>query len=129
MKNLADATVTQFLIPVDDFERSVSFYRDVLGIPLLFSAPPQMAFFQCGAVRLLVGVIPAGQKAQRGSAIYFKVQDIEGIHASLREKGVEFKAAPHVVNRSAQSETWLAEFVDPDGNQLALMSEKTIGGA
>ena len=129
MKNLADATVTQFLIPVDDFERSVSFYRDVLGIPLLFSAPPQMAFFQCGAVRLLVGVIPAGQKAQRGSAIYFKVQDIEGIHASLREKGVEFKAAPHVVNRSAQSETWLAEFVDPDGNQLALMSEKTIAGA
>ena len=129
MKNLADATVTQLLIPVDDFERSVSFYRDVLGIPLLFSAPPQMAFFQCGAVRLLVGVIPAGQKAQRGSAIYFKVQDIEGIHASLREKGVEFKAAPHVVNRSAQSEIWLAEFVDPDGNQLALMSEKTIGGA
>jgi predicted enzyme related to lactoylglutathione lyase len=129
MKNLADATVTQLLIPVDDFERSVSFYRDVLGIPLLFSAPPQMAFFQCGAVRLLVGVIPAGQKAQRGSAIYFEVQDIEGIHASLREKGVAFKAAPHVVNRSAQSETWLAEFVDPDGNQLALMSEKTIGGA
>jgi len=27
------------------------------------------------------------------------------------------------VNRSAKSELWLAEFVDPDGNQLALMSE------
>jgi len=126
--NLADATVTQLLIPVDDFERGVSFYRDVLGISLLFSAPPQMAFFQCGAVRLLVGVMPAGQKTQRASAIYFKVQDIEGVHASLREKGVEFKAPPHVVNRSGQSETWLAEFVDPDGNQLALMSEKTFGG-
>ena len=72
---------------------------------------------------------PAGQKAQRGSAIYFSVQDIEGVHASLREKGVEFKTAPHVVNRSGQSETWLAEFVDPDGNQLALLSQKTIGGA
>ena len=127
--NLANATVTQLLIPVDDFERGISFYRDVLGIPLLFSAPPQMAFFQCGAVRLLVGVMPAGQKAQRGSAIYFRVQDIEGVHASLREKGVEFKAPPHVVNRSAQSETWLAEFVDPDSNQLALMSEKTLGAA
>lgn len=72
---------------------------------------------------------PASQKAQRGSAIYFSVQDIEEVHASLREKGVEFKAAPHVVNRSAQSETWLAEFVDPDGNQLALMSEKPISSA
>jgi predicted enzyme related to lactoylglutathione lyase len=123
--NLADATVTQLLIPVGDFEQGVSFYRDVLGIPLLFSAPPQMAFFQCGAVRLLVGVMPAGQKDQRGSAIYFRVQDIEGVHASLRERGVDFKAPPHVVNQSGQSETWLAEFVDPDGNQLALLSEKT----
>lgn len=38
--NLADATVTQLLIPVEDFERGVSFYRDVLGIPLLFGALP-----------------------------------------------------------------------------------------
>jgi predicted enzyme related to lactoylglutathione lyase len=127
--NLADATVTQLLIPVDEFERGVSFYRDVLGIPLVFSAPPQMAFFQCGAVRLLVGVMPAGQKAQRGSAIYFSVADIEGVYAALREKGVEFKAPPHVVNRSAESQTWLVEFVDPDGNQLALLTEKRIGGA
>ena len=88
-----------------------------------------MAFFQCGPVRLPVGVTPADQKAQRGSAIYFSVRDIEEVHASLREKGVEFKTPPHVVNRSGQSETWLTEFVDPDGNQLALLSEKTIGDA
>src|SRR5262249_20656604 len=99
---------------------------DTLGLPLLFSAPPQMAFFQCGSVRLLVGVMPAGEKAQRGSAIYFKVENIGAVYESLREKGVSFKAAPHVVNRSANSETWLAEFVDPDGNQLALMSEQAL---
>jgi methylmalonyl-CoA/ethylmalonyl-CoA epimerase len=121
--NLAEATVTQLLIPVDDFERGVAFYRDVLGLRLLFAAPPQMAFFQCGGVRLLVGVTPAGQKVQRGSAIYFEVKDIQAIYASLAAQGVQFKAAPHVVNRSAKSEVWLAEFVDPDGNQLALMSE------
>ena len=121
--NLAEATITQLLIPVDDFERGVAFYRDVLGLGLLFAAPPQMAFFQCGAVRLLVGVTPAGQKVQRGSAIYFVVKDIQAVYASLAGQGVQFKAAPHVVNRSAKSEVWLAEFVDPDGNQLALMSE------
>jgi predicted enzyme related to lactoylglutathione lyase len=121
--NLSDATVAQLLLPVDDFERGVAFYRDVLGFPFLFAAPPQMAFFMCGGVRLLVGVVPAGQKAQRGSAIYFKVKDISGVHASLKEKGVHFLAAPHVVNRTPKSELWLAEFSDPDGNQLALMSE------
>jgi predicted enzyme related to lactoylglutathione lyase len=81
--NLADATVTQLLIPIDDFERGVAFYRDVLGLPFLFAAPLQMAFFQCGSVRLLVGVTPVGQKAQRGSQIYFGVKDIQSVYSSL----------------------------------------------
>ncbi len=127
--DLANATVAQIMIPVDDFDRGVSFYRDVLAIPFLFAAPPQMAFFQCGAVRLLVGVVPSGQRAQRGSAIYFKVADIGAVHASLRAKGVSFAAPPHVVNRTPASELWLSEFSDPDGNQLALMSEVAVGAA
>lgn len=43
--NLANAKIAQLLIPVEDFEKGVVFYRDVLGVPLLFAAPPQMAFF------------------------------------------------------------------------------------
>jgi methylmalonyl-CoA/ethylmalonyl-CoA epimerase len=124
--NLANASIGQLMIPIDDFERGVAFYRDVLGLPFLFAAPPQMAFFMCGNVRLLVGVTPGGTQAQRGSAIYFRVPDIHATHASLREKGVEFLAAPHVVHRTAQSELWLAEFRDADGNQLALMAEVAL---
>ena len=124
--NLADATVTQLLIPIEDFARGVAFYRDVLGLPLLFAAPPEMAFFQCGAVRLLVGVTPPGQKVQRGSQIYFGVKDVQSVYSALSIQGVQFKAPPHVVNRSATSEIWLAEFIDPDGNQLALMSEVPV---
>jgi predicted enzyme related to lactoylglutathione lyase len=111
------------MIPVEDFDRGLAYYRDVLGLPFLFAAPPQMAFFMCGTARLLVGVMPRGTPAQRGSAIYFRVPDIGATHASLRGKGVDFLAAPHVVHRTPQSELWLAEFRDPDGNQLALMSE------
>src|SRR6478609_5482210 len=99
--NLADATVTQFLIPIGDFERGMAFYRDVLGLPFLFAAPPQMAFFQCGAVRLLVGVTPAAQNVQRGSQIYFGVKDIQSVYSSLSAQGVQFKTPPHVVSRSA----------------------------
>ena len=125
--NLANAKIAQLLIPVADFDKGVAFYRDTLGIPFLFAAPPQMAFFDCGGVRLLVGVMPAGQKAQRGSAIYFHVDDIRTVFASLKDKGVAFGAEPHVVNRTPKSELWLAEFNDPDGNQLALMSEVPLG--
>jgi methylmalonyl-CoA/ethylmalonyl-CoA epimerase len=126
--NLADATIGQLLVPIDDFERGVAFYRDVLGLMFLFAAPPQMAFFMCGTVRLLVGVMPPGQKPQRGSTIYFQVKDIHGVHSSLKDAGVKFMADPHVVNRSPKSELWLAEFVDPDGNQLALMSDVALAG-
>jgi methylmalonyl-CoA/ethylmalonyl-CoA epimerase len=127
--DLADATVAQLMIPVENFDTGVSFYRDVLGIPFLFAAPPQMAFFMCGSVRLLVGVMPAGQSPQRGSAIYFNVPDIQAVYTTLSAKGVSFVAPPHVVNRTPKSELWLSEFKDPDGNQLALMAEVPIVGA
>ena len=127
--DLSDAAVTQVMIPVDDFERGVTFYRDVLGIPLLFTAPPMMAFFKSGAVRLLVGVLPPGQKAERGSAIYFQVADIHAVHSTLEANGVEFRPEPHVVSRTPKSEVWLAEFTDPDGNRLALLSEVALATA
>ena len=121
--DLSDATIAQLLIPVDDFDKGVAFYRDVLGFPYLFSAPPQMAFFMCGSVRLLVGVLGPGHAPERGSAIYFQVKDILGVSESLKEKGVVFNQEPHIVHRTEKSILWLAQFKDPDGNQLALMSD------
>ena len=125
--DLADAKVAQVLVPVEDFEQGVAFYRDVLGLRLLFTAPPQMAFFDCAGVRLLVGVVPPGQEARRGSAVYFRVTDIAAVAATLRERGVAFTADPFVVHRTDTSEVWLAEFRDPDGNALALMGEVARG--
>lgn len=121
--DLSKATVTQVLIPVDDLDRAVGFYRETLGLPFLFTAPPQMAFFQCGTVRLLVGVPEGGEPAQRGSGVYFQVADIHAVFETLTARGVKFQASPHVVHRTAEAELWLAEFRDPDGNQLALLSQ------
>jgi len=102
--NLANATISQLLIPVDDFDRRVEFYRDTLEIPLLFAASPQMAFFNCGGIRLLVGVTPPGQKAQRGSALYFRVPDIQAVYSSLKDNyapdtGHSQAAPPHLASR------------------------------
>jgi methylmalonyl-CoA/ethylmalonyl-CoA epimerase len=121
--DLSDASVAQVLIPVDELDRAVTFYRDTLGLRFLFAAPPQMTFFQCGNVRLLVGVLPPGQTVQRGSAIYFQVADIGAVFKTLKERGVKFLAEPHVIHRTEEYNLWLAEFRDADGNQLALMSQ------
>jgi methylmalonyl-CoA/ethylmalonyl-CoA epimerase len=117
------ATIGQLLIPVSDLDRAVSFYRDTLGLRLLFTAPPQMSFFQAGDVRLLVGVPEGEGVSSRSSMIYFKVADIRAVAATLESRGVSFLHAPHVVHRTPTSELWLAEFRDPDGNPLCLMYE------
>lgn len=127
--DLASATIGQLLIPVSDLDRAVAYYRDTLGIPLLFTAPPQMSFFQAGDIRLLVGVAPPSHAELRGSTIYFKVTDIQKVHATLKGRGIQFNVEPHIVHRTPTSELWLAEFTDPDGNHLALMSEAPKRGA
>ena len=86
-----------------------------------------MAFFDCGGVRLLVGVAPPGERFERGSTIYFQVADIHAVHATLLARGAAFRAAQHVVHCTETSELWLAEFTDPDGNSLALMGEALLG--
>jgi methylmalonyl-CoA/ethylmalonyl-CoA epimerase len=121
--DLATATIGQLLIPVTDLERAIAFYRDQLGVRFLFAAPPQMSFFQAGAVRLLIGVPPAGEAAGRGSAIYFQVADIHQTYRTLNGRGVAFGGEPHVVHRTPTTELWLADFKDPDGNPLVLMCE------
>ena len=123
--DLSDSTVAQLLIPVEDLDRAIAFYRDTLGLRYLFSAPPQMSFFQAGTVRLLVGVPAPGQPRHRGSQIYFQTTDIHAVFQTLSDRGVTFGVKPHVVHRTPTTELWLAEFQDPDGNQLALMSERS----
>lgn len=124
--DLSDATIGQLLIPVEDLDRAVTFYRDTLGLEFLFVAPPKMSFFMSGSVRLLIGVPEEGQSRARGAAIYFRVSDLHAVHKELSARGVAFGTGPHLVHRTSTSELWLADFRDPDGNQLVLMSEMPL---
>ena len=111
-----------------DIARATAFYRDTLGMRYLFGVADKMAFFDCGGIRLLIGVPPPGQAARPSSAIYFRVSEIGPVFSTLKMAGVEFSAEPHVVHRTPSMELWLAEFQDPFGNSLALMSEVKSGG-
>jgi len=71
--------VEQIAINVHDVDRAVKFYRDVLGLPFLFQVP-QMAFFQCGEVRLMLGIPSEPEFDHPSSTIYFRVADIEAAH-------------------------------------------------
>ena len=118
----------QIALPVRDLERAVAFYRDALGAPLLFTAPPGLAFFQLGELSLMLST-PEAQDAETrpsSSVLYFKVDDVHAAHAALRDRGVPFIDEPHVVHRAPDFELWMAFFRDPDENMLAVMARVPI---
>lgn len=126
MLEQTDAMITgigQIMVPTHDLERAIAFYRDRLGLRFLFQAPPDMAFFDCGGVRLLVGVPEKPEFDHPASPIYYRVDDIDAAHEGLAGAGVAFRETPRRVADLGSHELWLAFFEDPDGNVLALMSE------
>ena len=121
-QSLEQARIAQIFIRARDLERAIAFYRDVLGFKFLFQAPPQMAFFDCSGVRLLLGVPEKQEFDHPSSIIYFEIADIQSVFQTLKKRGVTFLAEPHVVHRGEGFELWLAEFNDSEDNTLALMS-------
>lgn len=118
--------IGQIHVSVTDLDRAVSFYRDALGVPLLFTVPGQsMAFFDAGGVRLYLGV-PETPEFRSNPLLYFRVDDIQEAHRVLRQRGVVFRDEPHPVHRANGIELWMAFFADPDGNALALMAERSM---
>jgi len=114
--------IGQIAINARDLPRAMAFYRDILGLPLLFEAP-QMAFFDCGGIRLMLGFASEPRFDHPGSILYYRVADIAAAHRALVARGVTFEQPPHRVARLASHDLWLAFFDDPEGNTLALMSE------
>ena len=113
----------QISLTVSDVKRSVPFYRDVLGLYLLFEAPPKMAFFDLDGVRLMVTEPEEGQEI-KNSVLYFKTDDIELGYNELVDQGVSMLGEPHLVAKMQDHDLWMTFFNDPDGNTLALMAEK-----
>ena len=119
--------IGQVSIRVHDLDRAVAFYRDVLGMRFLFQAPPGLAFFDCGGIRLMLGGAEAAEFDHPASIIYYDVDDIHAAHQAIAARGGTFIDAPHVVARLPHAELWMAFLRDTEGNVLAIMSEVPVG--
>ena len=118
--------VGQIAIPVRDLDRAVSFYSDTLGLPLLFRAPPGLAFLDCGGVRLKLSAPAPGEPAGAG-IIYYVVADLPATFTALSARGVRFVDSPHCVARLPDHDLWMTFCRDSEDNLLALMSEVRDG--
>jgi methylmalonyl-CoA/ethylmalonyl-CoA epimerase len=114
----------QIAINAHDVDRAADFYQDKLGLKLLFKAPPGLAFFDCGGVRLMLTRAEKPEFDHPSSVLYFAVADIRSAFEKMKESGARFEDEPHLVARMPAHDLWMTFFRDSEGNLMGLMSEE-----
>jgi methylmalonyl-CoA/ethylmalonyl-CoA epimerase len=117
----------QIAINAKDVDRAAAFYQDVLGLKLLFKAPPGLAFFDCGGVRLMLDHAEKPEFDHLSTVLYFAVPDIQASYQKLKASGVKFEDEPHLIAKMPTHDLWMTFFRDSEGNLMSLMSEVARG--
>lgn len=121
------AQIGQIAIAVKDLPGAVAFYRDVLGLPFLFEAPPKLAFFDCAGVRLMLSEPEKPEFDHPASIIYYRVMNMQETVAVLKSRGATFESDPHLIAKMPNHDLWMAFLRDPERNLIGLMSEVARG--
>lgn len=110
--------LNQVTLPVDDFDRSVAFYR-AMGFELIVHSPPRYARFGCpeGDSTFSLHVVDHAS-AGNDVVVYFECAHLDDRVEHLRAAGIEFTLLP-----TDQPWGWReARLLDPSGNELCLFS-------
>ena len=116
--------VAQVALVVHDLGRAVAFYRDTLGLKLLFQVP-SAAFFDCGGVRVMLALPEASHPEldHPPSILYYRVDDVAATCRTLAARGVRLEGEPHVVGQFEGRDVWLGHYYDMEGNLHAVTAE------
>jgi len=115
--------IGQIAVRVKELDRAVAFYRDTLGVLFLFRAP-NLAFFNCSGVRLMLSEPEKPEFDHPASIIYYKVDDIHATYAHLKTRDVEFVDEPHLIAKMPDHDLWMVFLRDSEDNMLGLMCEQ-----
>jgi methylmalonyl-CoA/ethylmalonyl-CoA epimerase len=122
-------SIGQVARAVDNLERAQAWFKDVLGLPHLYTYG-KLAFFECGGTRLMLEDRSILEVAdlRNDSVLYFRVADIQTAYDELQRRGVQFTDAPHMIAKHPDgTEEWMAFFRDSEGGLLAIMSQVQPG--
>ncbi len=112
-------------IPVANFDRSMAFYRDLLGFKVQLEAR-MFNWIELGPDEPLckIGLAEVkgnekGRKPGGATGITLDTDDIQEFHRRLTTRGVKFTLPP-------SRQPWggmMGEFLDPDGNELTIVED------
>ena len=113
-------SIAQIARSVQDIKQAEAWYKNVLGLPHLYTFG-NLAFFDCNGTRLMLSqesaIVPE-------SILYMRVSNIAAAYEVLKSRGVEFINAPHMIHRHADgTEEWLSMLKDPEGRPLGIMAQ------
>jgi lactoylglutathione lyase len=109
------------IVFVSDMQRSVTFYRDVLGLPLRFEAPGWTEFATAGATLALHrSELPAADESPRTERAGrcrpgLGVPNLEEFHRRMIDRGVPCLQEPKAVFGAK-----IAQYADPDGLPISV---------
>jgi methylmalonyl-CoA/ethylmalonyl-CoA epimerase len=114
--------IGQIAINCHDLKRATEFYRDTLGMRMLYEFPG-LAFFDCGGVRLMLAEPEKKEFDHPASIIYYRVSDIQQSARTLTDKGVALEHEPRIIAKMPDHDLWMFFVRDSEGNLIGLMSE------
>jgi len=121
--------VSYAIILVSDMERSVAFYRDLLGLSLRFESSHWTEFATDGAtlaLHLSEPAVPGAGREPRDAAGSCRpglaVADLDAFHQRMLAHGVPCLQEPKAVFGAR-----LAQYADPDGLAISVGEERPGG--
>jgi catechol 2,3-dioxygenase-like lactoylglutathione lyase family enzyme len=106
--------LNQVTVSVTAIQRAIDFY-ELLGLELIVKAGHYARFLVPGneatfSIHLTDRVVPSA------TMVYFETDDVDGLVAALKEKGLVFDTDPVL-----QSWLWYEAYLcDPDGNKICI---------
>lgn len=106
---------SRMLLRPSDYQRSLAFYRDAIGLAIARDYGAGTVFFAGQSLLELAGYgTPDHSRGPFPGALWLQVRDVEAIQAELESRGVP-------IAREARREPWglhEMQVTDPDGTTL-----------
>jgi catechol 2,3-dioxygenase-like lactoylglutathione lyase family enzyme len=117
---MAISKIGNLILAVSDLERSLRFYRDILGLKVVRTIPGDFVFLDGGGVTLALRQAPGIGSGQCRDELSFETDDVRAVYAELQSKGVSFTRPPRAVTGDGRGDLYAADFRDPDSHILSI---------